>query len=150
MNTLTIIIILSIIINAVADGIKIRAFKNKTKKYLGGLYHILYTLFIFSLLSLILTNNFLDSSMKYYIEHSQIKVLFYFVLSYSLIRYGIFDYIVNIFAGNHYLYIGDTAYIDRLHRKIFKTPNSYMFFILIKGISLIGGLYLIQHVNQLL
>lgn len=135
---LLLIIIISIILNASADGIR---FKDIThpNKFNAGLYHILYALFILSLLSLLILNLNLNI-----IEWLLI------IAGYSLIRFGIFDFILNFTANKHFLYIGESSFIDRLLNKIFKTANSLMFLYFIRGLAFIGGLYIIQHYTEII
>lgn len=42
------------------------------------------------------------------------------ILGYTSVRFGIFDFIVNVVGKNHYLYIDNTSVYDRLLKKKLK------------------------------
>jgi len=111
---LLIIILLTIIFKALADGYnyKFNTEKNETLKIRYGIIYHIFGVFAIGIpiLSILIT----DIS-----KHDFIFVL----TGFSLIYFGLFDLVYNIVAGKNWEYIGKTDIIDRLLRKIFnKTP----------------------------
>lgn len=133
-NIILIVIILSVAFNAIGDGLRIRDYANPTKLK-GILYHVFSLLSILVMVSLVLV---LDK---------RIYVLdFVLILTgYACIRFGIFDFILNIVAGKHFLYLGDTAGIDKLLKRIFNTPTKLGILASLRSIIFIVGLAIIQH-----
>jgi len=146
---ITLLLTLSIIFNSVADGVRIRAFTYKENKLLGYLYHFFFALTILSLLFLVLTPVLLSNTALILLKNNTFYFISVLLIGYSLVRFGIFDFIVNIVSGKHPLYIGNTSLFDIILKKIFKTPTSLMFYLLIKGICLIAGLYILQRILNL-
>ncbi len=143
---ITFILLSSIVLNAIADGMRKRALKDKNNRILGPIYHILYMLFIGTLLLLFVTPAILPISELYSIANNPIRNILLLIAGYSLVRFGIFNYIVNVVAGDHYLYIGDENFLDRLLRQWFPTATALIGYILLTMISLIGGLYILQRI----
>ena len=110
------------------------------KPMLGYLYHTFWTLTIGSLLALLM----IDFSDVVNSNQNTFLIFGKYILAYCLLRFGIFDFIHNFFAGKHFLYLGDTSKMDKILKKIFKTPTSLMFLYGIKGLFIIAGMMLIQ------
>ena len=122
---------LTIIFNAIADGLKQNKLQTVTK---GILYHIFWSLEKLTFLFLIfICLNFIP-----------INILI-LIISYALIRFGIFNTIRNIFAGQNVYYIGNTAFQDIILTKIFKTPFLKGLLFWLRWLFMILGFYFIQH-----
>ena len=67
------------------------------------------------------------------------------LIGYVLIRFALFDWLFNIMTNRFWLYIGENSYYDLILKKIFK-GNAILFLIILKMISLISGLYLLQRI----
>ena len=130
-NWILLIFLISIVLNGIADGFRIKDIKKPTS-LVGELYHWFWG---GTLLALLLLMLFKVPSFS----------LFRYLIAYSLLRFGIFDFVVNIISGKHYLHIGETSKFDKIMRKIFKTPSSKVVMGLFKSISLITGMFLIQY-----
>jgi hypothetical protein len=127
--------LLSIIFNAIGDGLRIRDYKTHTTLQ-GILYHVFGILSILVVFSII----FVPKA-----ESLTILQGILCLISYACLRFGIFDFILNIVAGKHWLYLGDTAGIDKLLKKIFNTPTKLGILSVLRIISLMGGMAIIQY-----
>jgi hypothetical protein len=134
-DLILLLFVTSVITNAVADGLRIRHISNPYSKIIGNLYHYFWAATILALLCLLLV----DIPKEQLLRH---------VVAYSLLRFGAFDYIVNIASGKHYMYLGTTSSVDRLLHSIFKTPNSMVILGIIRSILFILGMFLVQYYNE--
>jgi hypothetical protein len=132
-NIILIIFVISIILNAVADGFRLKDIESPSKIN-GDWYHYFWAFTILSLLSLLLVKIELSFFLKY-------------IIAYALLRFGLFDFVLNYTARKNALYIGKTSSIDRLMRKIFNTPGRLSFMAFVRAVSFIAGMMLIQYFN---
>jgi len=146
-NLILIIFLLSIVFNAVGDGLKMQALRRREdfstkflninyrpKKLLETLYHLFWALSILIFLFLLTIDKqlpFLDT--------------IYYVSFYAGLRFSIFDFILNNVAGKHWLYLGDSSLIDRILSKVFSSATSLMFLYGIRGAIFMLSLFAIQH-----
>ena len=135
-NIILIIMLLSITFNAIGDGLRIRDYEKHSKTQ-GILYHI-FNAVAFGILFTLLFLPDKDSI-------TRIDALWY-LLSFACIRFGIFDFILNTVAGKHFLYLGDTAGIDKLLKRIFNTPTKLGILASLRSIIFIIGLVIVQHI----
>jgi len=98
--------------------------------------HVYQNLLIFTLIFGLLSANIYKNDLNYY-------DIFIILVGYISIRFGIFDWLVNIFSNRHWLYLGQNSYYDLLIKKYFG-KNGMLLLIFLKMISLIFGLYLLQ------
>jgi len=98
--------------------------------------HIYQNLLIFTILAGTLTANIYKNDLNYY-------DIFVILAGYLSIRFGIFDWLVNIFSNRFWLYLGSNSYYDLILKKYFG-KNGMLLLIFIKGLSTIFGLYLLQ------
>jgi len=68
-----------------------------------------------------------------------------YIIGYILLRFGLFDFAYNIGAKKHFLYVGGTSLVDRMLNKLFKTANSKGILFVLRGFSIMAGMYLIQN-----
>lgn len=134
-NIILLIMLLSIIFNALGDGLRIRDYASPTKLR-GILYHVFNLAAIVVIFSLLIV---LDTPVSGFYA---LKLF----TAYVCLRFGIFDFIVNTAAGKHWLYLGDTAGIDKLLKRIFNTPTKLGILASLRSIIFIVGLAIVQYI----
>lgn len=134
-NLLLILFIISILLNAVADGLRYLDYiKHTTLK--GIVYHTLQALAVGVFFILLLVPGDVIS----WFEAGM------FVLGYIMLRFALFDFTINFITGKHPLYLGDTAWTDIILKKIFNTPTKLTILAGLRAVVGIGGMALIQYI----
>jgi len=130
-NVILLIFVMSIIFNAIGHGLRQRDIESPSIE--GGiLYHISWAMsHVWLLLLLVKIDN---------------NDLLLYILSFALLRFGLFDILRNAANGKRMLYIGDTAAIDKLANKVFGFNFGMELYLGLKVASLMLGMYLIQNV----
>ena len=134
-NIILLIFVVSIVFNALADGIRMRDIK-EPQPINGTMYHIFWVLTIISLMSLM------------FLPVHSFAIFSKYVLAYGLLRFGIFDFVHNKAAQKHYLYMGDTAPTDRWLSRIFGRPTAKGVLMIIRGLAIMSGAFLIQYFDK--
>lgn len=88
-----------------SDSFRNKHINNPNIKVYGYLYHLLHAIMILILLISIFTIN---------LKVNRIEYAIYFISTYTIMRFGIFDIIYNIINGKPIQYVGETALIDRI------------------------------------
>lgn len=137
-NTIILITILfSLLLEGLVDSSK---YKYDIKVYAKQtLTHFWQVLFILSF--------FIGLGISYIVkvDNATYQELGLILAGYTLIRFGIFDWVVNIFCNRHWLHIGENSVYDITLKKLFK-GNGMLLLIVLKMLSLIFGLYIIQRI----
>ena len=134
-NIILLIFVLSIIFNAIADGLRFRDLKNPNT-LTGQLYHLFWGVTIATLLCL----------MTVHVRSS--AEIFKYIIAYGFIRFGLFDFIHNATARKHLLYIGNTATFDIILNRYFGSATAKGVLMAIRVAFLITGMFLIQYFNE--
>jgi len=123
-----IFLLLTIIINAFADGLQYKDF-TKPSRELGLIYHFVRAAFVLAFLSIAVFDIFYFDEDLWYI---------YFAV-YLMLRYSFFGAVFNLTAGKPIDYIGNTSFIDKLIKTVAKKRT---FFTVSKFASFLFASYL--------
>jgi len=127
-NLLLILMIISIVFNAIGNGMRQRNAN-------GIIYHIFWGLEILIFLSFIFIP----------LQPTILNILIV-ITSYSLLRFGLFNSIRNIAAKQHIMYIGGTAWQDIKLTTIFNTPTLRGVLFTVRWLLFIIGIVLMQNI----